>query len=76
MEDLINRGNPSQRKKNQGPPSNNQQVIACFICSKSGHIAQFCKFQKHGPVPQANVIKELLVAMITNIYMIQYVEGW
>ena len=72
----LNRSNPSQRKKNQGPPSNKQQVNACFICSKNGHIAQFFKFQKHGSVPQANVIEELLVAMITDIYMIQYFEGW
>ena len=36
---MKNRGNPSQRYKNQGPPSNNQQVNACFVCGKSGHIA-------------------------------------
>ena len=36
-----NRANPSQRNKNQGPPSNNQQVNACFVCGKSGHIARF-----------------------------------
>ena len=36
-----NRGNPSQRNKNQGLPSNNQQVNACFVCGKSGHIARF-----------------------------------
>ena len=41
----------------QGPPSNNQQVNAYFVCGKSGHIARFCKFQKHGFVPQANVIE-------------------
>ena len=72
---LHNRGNSSQRNKNQGPPSNNQQVNACFVCGKNGPIARFCKFKKHGSVPQANVIEEPLVAMITGIYMIQYVEG-
>ena len=56
-----NRGNPNQRNKNQGPPSNNQQVNACFACGKSGHIARFCKFQKHESIPQANVIEEPLV---------------
>ena len=71
-----NRGNPSQRNKSQGPLSNNQQVNACFVCGKSGHIARFYKFRKHGSIPQANVIEEPLVAIITNIYMIQYVEGW
>ncbi|KAL0011183.1 hypothetical protein SO802_006291 [Lithocarpus litseifolius] len=32
--------------------------------------------KKHGSVPQANVTEEPLVVMITDIYMIQYVEGW
>ena len=76
MVDLTIGGNPSQRNKNQGLPSNNQQVNACFVYGKSGHIARFCKFWKHGSIPQANVIEEPLVAMITDIYMIQYVEGW
>ena len=71
-----NRGHPSQRNKNQGLPSNNQQVNACFVCGRSGHITRFCKFRKHGSIPQANVTEEPLVAMITDIYMIQYVEGW
>ena len=62
--------------KNQGPPSNNQQVNACFARGKSGHIAQFYKFQKHGSIPQATITKKPLVTMITDIYMIQYVEGW
>ena len=71
-----NRGHPSQGNKNQGLPSNNQQVNACFVCGKSGHITRFCKFRKHGSIPQANVTEEPLVTMIIDIYMIQYVEGW
>ena len=55
MVDLTIGGNPSQRNKNQEPPSNNQQVNACFVCGRSVHITRFCKFRKHGSVPQANV---------------------
>ncbi|XP_065633565.1 uncharacterized protein LOC136069209 [Quercus suber] len=44
--------------------------------TKSGHIARFCKFRKRESVPQANITEEPLVAMITNINMVQYVEGW
>ena len=49
---------------------------SCFVCGKSGHIARFCKFQKRESVPQANVTEEPLVAMIIDINMVQYVEGW
>ena len=49
---------------------------SCFVCSKSRHIARFCKFQKRESVPQANITEESLVAMITDINMVQYVEGW
>nr|XP_023891428.1 hexokinase-3-like [Quercus suber] len=40
------------------------------------HIARFCKFWKREYVLQANVTEEPLVAMITDINMVQYVEGW
>ena len=71
------RGNPNKNyNKNQGPPSQNQFNRSCFVCGKSGHIAQFCKFRIRESVPQANITKEPLVAMITNINMVQYVEGW
>ena len=71
------RGNPNKNyNKNQGPPSQDQFNRSCFVCGKSGHIALFCKFHKCESVPQANVTKEPLVAMITDINMVQYVEGW
>ena len=62
--------------RTKDPLFNNQQVNACFVRGKSGHIAQFYKFQKHGSIPQATITKKPLVTMITDIYMIQYVEGW
>ena len=71
------RGNPNKNyNKSQGPPSQDQFNRSCFVCGKSGHIARFCKFRKRESVPQANVMEEPLVAMITDINMVQYVEGW
>ncbi|KAM3707636.1 hypothetical protein ACJW31_02G038700 [Castanea mollissima] len=71
------RGNLNRNyNKNQGPPSQDQFNRSCFVCGKSGHIARFCKFRKHESVPQANVTEEPLVAMIIDINMVQYVEGW
>ena len=62
--------------KNQGPPLQDQFNRSCFVCGKSGHIARFCKFRKRESIPQANITEEPLVAMITDINMVQYVEGW
>ena len=71
------RGNPNKNnKKNQRPPSKDQFNRSCFVCGKNGHIARFCKFQKCEFIPQANIVEEPLVAMITNINLVQYVEGW
>ena len=71
------RGNPNKNyNKNQGPPSQDQFNRSCFICGKSGHIVRFYKFRKRESVPQANVTEEPLVAMITDINMVQYIEGW
>ena len=71
------RGNPNKNyNKNQGPLSQDQFKRSCFICDKSGHIARFCKFRKRESVPQANIIKEPLVAIIINVNMLQYVKGW
>ena len=71
------RGNLNKNyNKNRGPPSQDQFNRSCFVCGMSGHIARFCKFQKHKSVPQANVTEEPLVAMITDINMVQYVEWW
>ena len=39
--------NPNKNyNKNQGPHSQYQFNRSCFVCGKSGHIAQFCKFRK------------------------------
>ena len=71
------RGNLNKNyNKCQGPPSQDQFNRSCFGYGKSGHIARFCTFQKHEYVLQVNVIEEPLVVMITDINMVQYVEGW
>ena len=71
------RGNPNKNySKNQGLPLQYQFNRSYFVCGKSGHIARFCKFRKCESVPHANIIEEPLVAMITYINMVQYVERW
>ena len=65
------RGNPNKNyNKNQGPSSQDQFNRSCFVCGKSGHITQFCKFWKRESVPQANVTEKPLVTMITDINMV------
>ena len=68
-------------KKNNGEnhQAQNQQVQEkgpCFVCGKTGHIARFCRFRKRGPNPQANVTEEAFVAVITDINMVENVDGW
>ena len=71
------KANPNKNyNKNQGLPSQNQFNRSCFVCGKSWYIARFYKFQKRESVPQANITEKSLVAMITDINMVQYVEGW
>ena len=71
------RGNPYKNyNKDHGPPSQDQFNKSCFVYGKSGHIAWFCKFWKRESVLQANVTEKPLVAMIKDINMVQYVEGW
>ncbi|KAL0324960.1 UNVERIFIED_CONTAM: hypothetical protein Sradi_5065300, partial [Sesamum radiatum] len=55
----------------QSPESSAQPIT-----TKSRHISRFCKFRKREPAPQANVIEEPFVAMITDIYMVESVDGW
>ncbi|KAL0309070.1 UNVERIFIED_CONTAM: hypothetical protein Sradi_5849300 [Sesamum radiatum] len=55
----------------QSPESNAQPITI-----KSGHNARFFKFRKREPAPQANVIEEPFVTMITDIHMVESVDGW
>ena len=74
-----NNGRPPKKNNGENHQAQNQQVQEkgpCFVCGKSGHIAQFCRFQKRGPNPQENVIEEPFVAVITDINMVENVDGW
>ncbi|KAL0404146.1 UNVERIFIED_CONTAM: hypothetical protein Sradi_2055400 [Sesamum radiatum] len=64
------------KKDNGNVQAQDQGPRAYFACSKSGHIARFCKYRKREPAPQANVIEEPLVAMTTDIHMVESVDGW
>lgn len=44
----------------------NQQVQTCFVCKKSGHIAQVYRCYKRKSMPQDNVIDEPFLVMIIN----------
>ncbi|XP_055823324.1 uncharacterized protein LOC129891878 [Solanum dulcamara] len=43
---------------------------------ESGYIARFYRYRKRDPIPQANVTEEPFVAMITDINMVENVDGW
>ncbi|KAL0439734.1 UNVERIFIED_CONTAM: hypothetical protein Slati_2456400 [Sesamum latifolium] len=64
------------KKNNGNVQAQDQSPRAYFVCGKSGHIARFCKFKKRELAPQANVIEEPLVAMITDIHVVESVNGW
>ena len=71
-------------RKNQETPSNNNKTLRgpCFVCGKPGHQAKDCYFRKrgqpkkHGDKPQPHVAEEPLVAMITEVNMLENHEGW
>ncbi|KAH0746324.1 hypothetical protein KY285_007981 [Solanum tuberosum] len=56
-----NNDRPPKKNNGENNQAHNQQVQdkgPGFVCGKSGHIAQFCRFRKRGPNPQAQVTKE------------------
>ncbi|KAL0329249.1 UNVERIFIED_CONTAM: hypothetical protein Sradi_4911600 [Sesamum radiatum] len=64
------------KKTNGNDQAQDLTPRVCYVYGKSGHIARFCKFRKREPAPQANVIEEPFVAMITDIHMVESVDGW
>jgi hypothetical protein len=46
------------------------------VCGKPGHSARICRYQKNGSMAQANVTEEPLVAMITEINILDGLGGW
>ena len=61
-------------QKNKNHVHQNSNV--CYVCGKSGHIARVCRFRKREPQPQAHVIEEPFVAMLTDIFMVENRDGW
>ena len=70
-----NQAHHPKHAPNNGSHTNNSNY-ACFVCGKPGHSARNCRFRKHGPMAQANVIEEPLVAMVTEINILEGLGGW
>ncbi|XP_075659253.1 uncharacterized protein LOC142629157 [Castanea sativa] len=70
-----NQAHHPKHAPNNGNHTNNSNYI-CFVCGKPGHSAKNCCFRKHGPMAQANVIEEPLVAMVTEINILEGLGGW
>ncbi|KAL0339972.1 UNVERIFIED_CONTAM: hypothetical protein Sradi_4514000 [Sesamum radiatum] len=76
LETLIMRVRMEEEARGQDALMQSPESSAQPITTKSGHIARFCKFRKREPAPQANIIEEPFVAMITDIHMVESVDGW
>ena len=70
-----NQAHHPKHAPNNGSHTNNSNY-ACFVCGKSKHLARNCRFRKHGPMAQANVIEESLVAMVIKINILEGLGGW
>jgi hypothetical protein len=51
-------------------------IFALCVRGKSGHGAKSCRFRKRGLIAQANVTEESLVAMISEINILERSDGW
>ncbi|XP_077237161.1 uncharacterized protein LOC143878811 [Tasmannia lanceolata] len=71
-----NRGTFKRSNQNTTSGKNDYSKIVCYICGLKGHIARMCRRKKTAPIPQANVIEEPLVAMITEVNIVGGSEGW
>ncbi|KAL0396361.1 UNVERIFIED_CONTAM: hypothetical protein Scaly_0084500 [Sesamum calycinum] len=76
LETLIMRFRMEEKERGQDALMQSPESSAQPITTKSGHIARFCKFRKREPALQANVIEDPLVAIITDINMVESVDGW
>ncbi|XP_075640704.1 uncharacterized protein LOC142612504 [Castanea sativa] len=70
-----NQAHHPKHAPNNGNHTNNSNY-ACFVCGKPGHLARNCRFRKHGPMAQATAIEEPLVAMVTEINILEGLGGW
>ena len=65
-----NQAHHPKHAPNNGNHTNNSNY-ACFVHGQPRHLARNCRFQKHGPMAQANVIEEPLMAMVTEINILE-----
>ena len=70
-----NQAHHPKHAPNNGNHTNNSNY-ACFVCGKLGRLARNCCFRKHGPMAQASVIEKPLVAMVTEINILEGLGGW
>ena len=57
--------------------SNEKSQLSCFVCGKKGHMARSCRYRNRGNNnPQASNVEEPLVAMISEINMVDDSKGW
>ena len=70
-----NQAHHPKHAPNNGSHTKNRNY-ACFVCGKPRHSARNCHFRKHGPMTQVNVIEEPLVAMVTEINILEGLGGW
>ncbi|KAE9620733.1 putative RNA-directed DNA polymerase [Lupinus albus] len=60
------------------PPAKNDSgnLFICFKCGKPGHMARKCRNQSVDHTPQANMVEDPLVAVLTEVTMIGGSDGW
>ncbi|KAL4026406.1 hypothetical protein IC575_014836 [Cucumis melo] len=61
--------------KQNNPQSRSTVQIVCYNCNKPGHLARNCR-NKSRPAAHANLIEDELVAMISEVNVIEGSEGW
>ncbi|KAM0973601.1 hypothetical protein ACFX2C_016906 [Malus domestica] len=74
----VHNQNPSHLQNRYQSPScaaSDSRQFECYNCHKMGHLARNCR-NKKSPAPQANLVEEQLIAMISEINFVDGFEGW
>ena len=69
------RGKDKSKFRAQDGNQNKKRKGACFVCGKRGHFKKDCYFYKKNK-EKGSASKENLVAMISEINMIEDIESW
>ncbi|KAA0036465.1 putative Polyprotein [Cucumis melo var. makuwa] len=75
--DLKPKGNKMKRESNKqnNPQFRSTVQIVCYNCNKPGHLARNSR-NRSRPVMQANLVEDELIAMISEVNVIEGSEGW